>query len=816
MADQQYTLSLVFLTSTDAAGIQALQQQVQSLETELKRLNSQQQQQTRETERGVNAAKQLNEGMLVLQRSMVAVGSAAVVFKKAFDMADAGAQLQRTEDRFERLAGTIESSGDSLLEKLKEVTGGITSDATLMGSAVDIIGLKLATTEEETLRLVNVVTKLGLDMQQLIMTFANDSEKRLDQLGLAIDDVRGKADEFERQGFDAGKAFDMAVLVALEERLETLGGGVKDNATAVAEFKASIENATNSVKVWMAEGLVPWLNLIQGDYADALQRAVATNLEQASSLGEMAIAAEHVTDATWDYLNTFHGLDTNMGKMTAAQDVLDRYGAAVIKALNVQTVDEFVSAMSELTGLTSIRATQAFEDIYWRLNAFDTAASTAEVSARALANQEAALAEETRQAYEAARLSSIAQYEQSSAFDAAAASAVAYVGISGEVLRLMESYPDVVRAMNQAMAEQREINRQIQAEFNAGITAYLQGAEALDYYTTGFEELGTVTYAYTTIAGSNRAELERLQGVYEQALQDIRDYEAGIKGTTLSEEARAKKLDELRQKAENTQTAMAGLGEAVTVTGEKFNAAEFDSQALRLALMEQAGEAGAGTFVMQQLMEATGAYSDEQIRAALNAAAMQEKIEALAGMVADGTITVEDAIQRLDDFAEALSQPFGIYIETGPLSGAITLLDTLIARYQTAAGLAGAIDAGELGGGGSGWGGSGGVGGTTTDDGDTYDRGDGTGMAAGGWVWGGVAGYDSVPAWLMPGERVISVQEVAGAGGPAAVDAMLGGAGGGDNITINVPDRSTALLVGQMLEQQRRQRRRSGAYPGRK
>lgn len=749
-----------------------------------------------ELERVNRNAGTAQRGMLPLVATigdvMNIAGQAGRVFETAFDLAKEGAGIQRTNMQLERLAATVDTTADAIMTRLREATRGMITDAELAASATQIISLGLGKTEGDVVRLATVVGQLGLDMNQVILTFANNSAMRLDALGLAVDDVRARAKAFEEQGFDADKAFDTAVLEALEARLETLGGGVDDNAKVIQEFSTGITNATDRVKVFLAEGLTPWMRLLNGEYSAAVRNAALEGVRNAESIAGMGEAGQKAAESAQEYLAQLEALRTGIGRnaeaFNEAQDDVKGFGEAVIQALDIQTVDEFVAAMQQISGESGWRATEGFTALYYSITAFDTAASTAEVSARALAAQAAELDARQRELYESAVLSSRAQYEQSSAFQAAQESAAGYVDVSGEVIALMQRYPDIVREMTAAMAEQREVNRQLQAEFNAGITSYLQGADAADFYTTAFDELGRTTYTYTTIAGGNREELERLQRVYDQTLQDIRDYDAGIKGVTLSEDARARKLDELREKAGNTQAAMAGLGTVTTVTGSTFNAAEFDTQKLRAALLEQSLAAGADTFQIQQLMEATGQYSDEQIRAALNAAAMQEKIEALAGMIAEGTITVEDAIERLDDFAEALAQPFGIYIETGPLKGAISDLEKLIALYGTAAGLAGAIDAGELGGGGSGSGSSAGTGGTTG-GGDTFNQGGNTGMAAGGYV--------AAAQPYLVGERGPELF-VPAQGGYVVNNSDL--RGGGQDINIYIQDAGSLHLRGQIVD----------------
>ncbi len=672
-----------------------------------------------ELERVNRNAGTAQRGMLPLVATigdvMNIAGQAGRVFETAFDLAKEGAGIQRANERLERMAATINSTADSITTRLQAATGGIVSNAELTASALQIISLGLAQNEDDVIRLGTVVAGLGLDMQQVILTFANNSIMRLDALGLSVDGVRQRAQELEAQGFDANKAFDTAVLEQLEGRLQTLQGGVQDNASAIQEFSAGITNATDRVKVFLAEGLTPWMRLLNGEYSAAVRNAALEGVRNAESIAGMGEAGQKAAESAQEYLAQLEALRTGIGRnaeaFNEAQDDVKGFGEAVIQALDIQTVDEFVAAMKTISGESGWRATEGFTALYYSITAFDTAASTAEVSARALAAQAAELDARQRELYESAVLSSRAQYEQSSAFQAAQESAAGYVGVSGEAIALMQRYPDIVREMTAAMAEQREVNRQLQAEFNAGITSYLQGADAADFYV-----------------------------------------------------------------------------EALDQFGEIIPSAEFDTQKLRSALLEQSLAAGAGTFQIQQLMEATGQYSDEQIRAALNAAAMQEKIEVLAGMIADGTITVEDAIERLDDFAEALAQPFGIYIETGPLKGAISDLEKLIALYGTAAGMAGAIDAGEFGGGGSGSGSSAGTGGTTG-GGDTFNQGGNTGMAAGGYV--------AAAQPYLVGERGPELF-VPAQGGYVVNNSDL--RSGGQDINIYIQDAGSLHLRGQIVD----------------
>jgi hypothetical protein len=100
------------------------------------------------------------------------------VWDTTFAAIQEGAALQKAANQFENLAESIGSSSDSMMAKLRAATGGIMSDAELIASAGQIISLGLADGEDGVARLAAVVGTLGLDMQQVIMTFANNSIMR--------------------------------------------------------------------------------------------------------------------------------------------------------------------------------------------------------------------------------------------------------------------------------------------------------------------------------------------------------------------------------------------------------------------------------------------------------------------------------------------------------------------------------------------------------------------------------------------------------------------------------------------------------------
>ena len=168
--------------------------------------------------------------------------------KIAWGVLEEGAALARSRDQFERLTASIGSTADVMLGKLKDATGGMVSDAELIAGAGQIMSLGLADTEDGVVRLATLTAKLGWDMQQVILTFANNSKMRLDALGLSVTDVDAKMKALQATGMSMDAAFDMAVIEAGEEKVLLLGDAALTTEGKMKILQTAWENANNVFK----------------------------------------------------------------------------------------------------------------------------------------------------------------------------------------------------------------------------------------------------------------------------------------------------------------------------------------------------------------------------------------------------------------------------------------------------------------------------------------------------------------------------------------------------------------------------------------
>ncbi len=180
----------------------------------------------------------------------------------------------------------------------------------------------------------------------------------------------------------------------------------------------------------------------------------------------------------------------------------------------------------------------------------------------------------------------------------------------------------------------------------------------------------------------------------------------------------------LRVKTEELQAVMAGnFAEALSTTNQ-------GTMDWTQELFNQATQLGLTAAEMVLLAEATGNYTAEQIEAALKTALMQEEVVRLATAVANGEMSVHDAVASLDSFQSAIDSNVGAtqrFIDK--LNSIPRTIDVYINTH----------------------------GGTT--GGTPYGAGGYQPLAEGGLLTGGIPGRDSIPIMGMPGERMLTVEQ---------------------------------------------------------
>lgn len=298
----------------------------------------------------------------------LAVGGAVVAAKQLYAALGEGAELQRSAQMFDNLTVSIGSTADAMLGRLRDATNGMVSDAQLVAGAGQIISLGLADTEDGVVRLSTLVSKLGWDMQQVIMTFANNSVMRLDALGLSVENVNAKMKVLEAQGMSTDKAFDMAVIQAGEEKLALLGDTAETTAGQIAMLETSWQNFTNELKTALAETLGPAVAALASQAKS--HRQIQAELNQAYKLGlvdleEYARLTTTLGNNAEIAADTLQRIQDRLSVMTFGE-ALERLSAAA-HSMDLPAVEsELRSYTNELErlsimGRTAAESQQAFD-----------------------------------------------------------------------------------------------------------------------------------------------------------------------------------------------------------------------------------------------------------------------------------------------------------------------------------------------------------------------------------------------------------------------------------------------------------------------
>lgn len=145
--------------------------------------------------------------------------------------------------------------------------------------------------------------------------------------------------------------------------------------------------------------------------------------------------------------------------------------------------------------------------------------------------------------------------------------------------------------------------------------------------------------------------LDHLAENVTAAFEDL----AGAEGEVADQHERTRQA--AREAARATAEAAAAAREAAAASGDLFSQqVQFDPEAdpLALALYEQADAAGASMETLALLGVGLGLFSEDAAIAAIKTAAVNAKVRELGQAVADGDISIGDAIERLGDFQETL------------------------------------------------------------------------------------------------------------------------------------------------------------------
>lgn len=202
---------------------------------------------------------------------------------------------------------------------------------------------------------------------------------------------------------------------------------------------------------------------------------------------------------------------------------------------------------------------------------------------------------------------------------------------------------------SRAQAEADREATEALVNYNKQMSGYYQSAldaeTGAGLYNTAISNIGTSTSFVSNLTGEQALQLQALQSEYNNVTAELEAYRIGTEGIYLEEEKRAEKMQELGEKAAFLAEQMGPLNEVGGEYVEHTTEAKFNTEAVSNALYDAALASGASSEGMALLGLALGTVSEAEAEAALKAAILREKIEAIAKAYADpdSGITAEEA-----------------------------------------------------------------------------------------------------------------------------------------------------------------------------
>lgn len=265
-------------------------------------------------------------------------GGAAIVgvaTRQIYNFAREGARIEYVERKFNRLASAAGSTGDVFLKQLKQATRGTVSDFGLLEQGSNLLQLGLARNTDEAVRLSKVMTALGMDTGELTLALANQSKRRLDQLGLSLTKFNEIEARLKKSGMTKEDAFREAFLQTAEETIATTGNMADSSYGSFLRLEAAWQNLVNDFK----QGL-PEMNIF-GDTLIGTVDKVRMFLDGTRALqkGETVI----------DWSAVFGGEDVWVRQTTMMEQSVKRGRLAAQEFLKLQQLDDLARRQAYYT-----------------------------------------------------------------------------------------------------------------------------------------------------------------------------------------------------------------------------------------------------------------------------------------------------------------------------------------------------------------------------------------------------------------------------------------------------------------------------------
>ena len=254
---------------------------------------------------GTSLAGRLGQAALAGVAGYFTIQGAQAIARQAVALDELRTKALRAEVAFKILSGGATSAARNL-KAIQDAGGGAIDQLTAMTLGTQLSALGLAKTSDEFGKLTRAARQVALvspvihDVQgaisELSLAAANLSFRRLDQLGLTVDDVKGRMESLmaANAGMSDSDAFLAASVDALEAKFGTLldtteagATGLERLRTAWSDFTVTIATSpvgtgTDNIFGWFAEQLDTADTMIKAASGDisAQMESLAADVQQ--------------------------------------------------------------------------------------------------------------------------------------------------------------------------------------------------------------------------------------------------------------------------------------------------------------------------------------------------------------------------------------------------------------------------------------------------------------------------------------------------------------------------------------------------------
>ncbi len=478
-----------------------------------------------------NKAKGSKFSFTELSSAIGLASQALQKLKQGYDFAKEGAQLDFTAQKFDRLAMTIGTTGDVLLGKMRDATHGTLSDFEAMASATDLVSLGLVKNERDTIRLSSVVAGLGMDMNQLVLTLANKTTMRFDQLGVSVDGFDEKVQKLKASGMDANAAFTEAFLQQAEKQLIKVGNAADTTLGSFMQFEAELKDIRDESKLAAAE------------FAGPLVKSLAESLKESrlykEALGQLdqGLAKQYAATGR---------ITPKMRELVTEYQRWEEYGKAIAPMLVQQ------NAAANL-------ATAAFDPLVERMDALRDSSGTNIESLKLMSEKNESFLGVLGDV-------SGALQEYNAGVEAAdkqlAAGEITVKEHAAQVAALGEAYSEASKKVVLSIVEMK-----LAADgwTNSELEAYLRIGKSLGVFTDQEIE---ASKAALTIADNFVAGFGNMTGVIEGSGKAMDDLAVAVKSTVKPTDEQARKLINLNGRQKDATESASHLKDEQMLLGE--------------------------------------------------------------------------------------------------------------------------------------------------------------------------------------------------------------------------------------------------------